>query len=155
MLANRSYSFCDVVKEIVLASPSDWVRLTSFIWKPGSEHDLNLQLERAINVLRNLHPPKLQEVTVVIGFHSFRSLFLHDLLARSALGLCAELENTLITFPQPTISFSTGPKPINSHRHHSSRWVPMLERFFPRLAGRCALGIDTEYCESYYRLFHR
>ena len=102
-------------------------------------------IQHVTDVLRNFRPQTLREVTVVFPITSFRYLLAKPL--PSAAKLRTELEKTLMTFSQATVSFSRGSN-VNDRRHHS--WMHMLEGFFPALAKRAALTIDTRCCESHH-----
>ena len=85
---------------------------------------MDIQLKYAINVLTNLHPPKLREVTVNVGFnYSLPSLVFHDL--HSTPELWTKLEEALMLFPQPTLLLSPLHQPINNCQYHS--WTPIVD----------------------------
>ena len=133
----------NVAEKILLASPSDWAQLTLFVLKLTDQmssmkggKSSNPGLEHAIQTLRNFCPPKLWEVTIVFSVLSFCHFFAKFLPC--ALELCAELDETLTAFPQPTLSLSYR-HPINTCQNHL--WMRMLGRLFPALEERHALTI--------------
>ena len=139
------------VTTLWIVSPSDWAQLTSITWKvynADSKWDhRKLFFECIIKMLKALsHLQNLQEVTVVLVVHSLQNLLIS--LLPSVTELCAELENTLIMFPVPTLSFSPWPEAhkFNKRQHHS--WIHMIARFFPELTKRGALRVGIEsLCE--------
>ena len=149
ILCSRAYSTraADIDEKLLLGSPSDWVQLSSLTWEMPSTvrfHGFKNWIQDSVKVLKNFRPSILQEVTVVFPFSRFRELVIEQLPSISKL--CAELEETLVTFPQPAISFCHRfSYALNPRRYHS--WMRMIELFFPRLAERHALGIDAEYCK--------
>ncbi len=146
-----SFNHLYIVYKLLLASPSDWVQLTSLTWhipvllESGTLDQCKSRIQDVTSVLQNFRPPELRRVNLVLFQHkSVRELLVESL--PSLPELCADLEKTLIMFPQPTIWISS-PRCFNSRRHHS--WMLMLERLFPVLAKRHALELNGNYCESY------
>ena len=119
MRINTETHFAIVVIENFLGSPSDWVKLTSLTWNVTLPTDLSDSETpgHIIAVLKHFRPPNVRDVAVVFPFSSFGD-FLWFASQPSASKLCAELEDGLMTTPQPTVSFSSG-LPINSlHRRY-------------------------------------
>ena len=136
-----------IAEKSLLASPSDWVQLTSLILRLSNvdtDVDKNKNIiEHSTDILRNFRPPQLREVTVVFSVSSFQRFFTKFL--SPIPGSYADLDKALMALPQPTLSVSHY-RPVNTPRYHS--WMGMLERQFPALAKRGALKINAEYCES-------
>ena len=134
-------------------SSSKWLQLTSVTWKidfeyepsgsDDSEYGPNIQ--HLISILKHFHSdaPKLRE----IALHCF-DLSINDLVTdvlSPNTKLCAELEKILIVFPTPTISFSSNDRNgivFGDHRYHF--WMGLLRSFFPILAERGALKLDSD-----------
>ena len=159
-----------IVEDLLLESPSVWIHLHSFKWqapllvfqdKSELQQAFNSSIQRIIRVLKNFHPPNLREVTVDFNFSSFRKLIvklLHSIFINTKL--CATLDKILITFPQPTISFSLWPAwrfavPLPSHHastnlsHRHRLWISLFGRFFRALQQRQALSIvEADFCEQ-------
>ncbi|KAI1791026.1 WD40-repeat-containing domain protein [Ganoderma leucocontextum] len=129
---------------LLKSSPSEWVHLGSLTWQMSPldyrTHSLWPSTNRFITLFKDFRPRKLREVTVDIHFRSFSHL-LGTLLPSVSSELRAKLETTLLTFPQPTLSFSSL-KPLNVRRYHC--WKETLGKFFPTLARRHALTINAE-----------
>ncbi|KAI1791035.1 WD40-repeat-containing domain protein [Ganoderma leucocontextum] len=136
-----------LVNLLLKSSPSEWVHLGSFVWQIPLDQTIDplsffkSSINRFITGFEESRPPKLREVTVVIHFRSFRDLFGTLLPSASSEKVRAELETTLLTFPQPTLSFSPQ-HPLNVRRDHS--WREELGKFFPTLARRHALTLNAE-----------
>ncbi|KAI1789242.1 WD40 repeat-like protein [Ganoderma leucocontextum] len=126
------------------SSPLHWVHLGSFTWHMPLEYSpdpsFKSSINHFINIFKDFRPQKLREVTVDICFGPFADLVATRLLHSASSELRAELETTLLTFPQPTLSFSPSYL-LNVRRHHS--WRETLEKSFPMLARRHALIINV------------
>ncbi len=110
-------------------------------------HPSRKTIQELTHVLQNFHPPKLREVTVIFPQkNNTSSMWFHDELLPSLSEHCAELEKTLITFPEPTIVIDCW-KPLN-YGHHRL-WMPILESIFPVLVKCCALKLNAKDCELY------
>ncbi|KAI1791043.1 quinon protein alcohol dehydrogenase-like superfamily [Ganoderma leucocontextum] len=132
-----------VLRTLLLkSSPSEWVHLGSFTWHVPLEFKseaFTSSVHHFITALQDFRRPTLREVTVDIHFGSFQDL-VATLLPSVSSELRAELETTLLPFPQPTLSFS--PKtPLAFGRNRF--WKKELIPFFPMLATRHALTINA------------
>ena len=149
---NLETHFAIIVSQDFLGPALDWVQLTSVTWNvtlSNLKYTLSdwITLGHIISVLKRFRPPNLRNVAVVFQFSSFGD-FLSFASQDYASNMCAELDDVLVTIPQPAISFSSR-LPITSLHHRS--WMDTLEGFFPALAEHGVLKIVAKYCKpSYY-----
>ena len=131
----------------------------NFKYQTSGPDECESDIQHIIDVLKCFHSdaPKLREVALHC-FHMTIGDIVPQILSLTTK-LCAELEKILITFPTPTISFSSETRQavLGDHRYHF--WMGLLGSFFPILAERqircrtmCVIILDYPPTKSVMRL---
>lgn len=153
-----SHSLCQLA-DTSITSSLGWAQLTSITLKLNlfSSFDLkadtykphfqrNIEILKAFSCLQNL-----QEVTLALLFNDHRGLLI--VVLPPLTEVCPELEKALIMFPSPMLSFSyLYENDISNHRRCHS-WLHIIGKFFPVLAERGALKLNTTLCKSYSTIY--